>query len=285
MKDNFDLKKFLTENKAFEQFNPFLAESKDKEKSMRDKIREMILAELELDVNDTTSAYDPVDEAFNIFKNKEKVNYKTVIAKLMSDNKDIVEKIQAASTPQEKATIAKESGLLEKALKAFLAIRNVDSDVTGNMNEFKRVLFGDTRSFMQKLAAGSSASVYENTDYADYDEEEDLGDDEYSYFSHFNDLEDTPVGDYEDYYYEEDEELDEAKKDDEETVDDVEVTDTEEFQPDAEMDPTAGLAGDEKEIMTNLETALEFAKQKGDEKLVDQIGNTITFFTRQYIVK
>ena len=276
MKDNFDLKKFLKENKSFEQFNPFLAESKDKEKSMRDKIREMILAELELDVNDTTSAYDPVYEAFNIFKNKEKVNYKTVIAKLMGDNRDIVEKIQAASTPQEKATIAKESGLLEKALKAFLAIRNVDSDVTGNMNEFKRVLFGDTRSFMQKLAAGSSASVYENVDYADYDEEEDLGDDEYSYFSHFNDLEDTPV-DYE-------EEIDEAKKD-EETVDDVEVTDTEEFQPDAEMDPTAGLAGDEKEIMTNLETALEFAKQKGDEKLVDQIGNTITFFTRQYIVK
>jgi len=276
MKDNFDLKKFLKENKTFEQFNPFLAESKYKEKSMRDKIREMILAELDLDVNDTTSAYDPVDEAFNIFKNKEKVNYKTVIAKLMSDNKDIVEKIQSASTPQEKATIAKESGLLEKALKAFLAIRNVDSDVTGNMNEFKRVLFGDTRSFMQKLAAGSTASVYENTDYADYDEEEDLGDDEYSYFSHFNDLEDTPV-DYE-------EEIDEAKKD-EETVDDVEVTDTEEFQPDAEMDTTANLSGDEKEIMTNLETALEFAKQKGDEKLVDQIGNTITFFTRQYIVK
>lgn len=276
MKDNFDLKKFLKENKTFEQFNPFLAESKDKEKSMRDKIREMILAELELDVNDTTSAYDPVYEAFNIFKSKDKVNYKTVIAKLMGDNRDIVEKIQAASTPQEKATIAKESGLLEKALKAFLAIRNVDSDVTGNMNEFKRVLFGDTRSFMQKLAAGSSASVYENVDYADYDEEEDLGDDEYSYFSHFNDLEDTPV-DYE-------EELDEAKKD-EETVEDIEVTDTEEFQSDAEMDPTADLSGDEKEIMANLETALEFAKQKGDEKLIDQIGNTITFFTRQYIVK
>ena len=176
MKDNFDLKKFLKENKTFEQFNPFLAESKDKEKSMRDKIREMILAELELDVNDTTSAYDPVDEAFSIFKSKDKVNYKTVIAKLLSDNKDTVEKIQAASTPQEKATIAKESGLLEKALKAFLAIRNIDSDVTGNMNEFKRVLFGDTRSLMQKLAAGSTASVYENTDYADYDEEEQEGD-------------------------------------------------------------------------------------------------------------
>ena len=67
MKDNFDLTKFLKENKVFEQFNPFLTESKDKEKMMRDKIREMILSEL--DINDTTDAYDPVEEAFNIFKN------------------------------------------------------------------------------------------------------------------------------------------------------------------------------------------------------------------------
>lgn len=270
MKDNFDLKKFLKENKAFEQFNPFLAESEDKEKAMRDKIREYILSELAEnmpndydyeeediygDYDDDESGYfshmkdledssmeDELDEAFSIFGKKDKVNYKTVIAQLMGDNKDIVAKIQAASTPQEKATIAKESGLLEKALKAFLAIRNIDSDVTGNMNEFKRVLFGDTRSFMQKLAAGSTSSVYEAKKDKETDPEE-------------------------------------------ETVEDVEVTDTEEFQPDAEMDTTPELEGDEKEIMNNLETALEFAKQKGDEKLIDQIGNTITFFTRQYIVK
>jgi hypothetical protein len=84
-------------------------------------------------------------------------------------------------------------------------------------------------------------------------------------------------------------ELDEAKKDKpEEEVIDAEVTDTEEFTPDAEMDAeeaTPDLEADEKAIMDNLEQALEFAKTKGDEKLIDQIGNTITFFTRQYIVK
>ena len=84
-------------------------------------------------------------------------------------------------------------------------------------------------------------------------------------------------------------ELDEAKKDKpEEEVVDAEVTDTEEFTPEDEMDtekPTASLDGGEKEIMDSLENALEFAKQKGDDKLIDQIGNTITFFTRQYIVK
>jgi hypothetical protein len=84
------------------------------------------------------------------------------------------------------------------------------------------------------------------------------------------------------------EELEEAKKDKEEEVADVEVTDTEEFTPEDDMgteEPAMDLDGGEKEIMDSLETALEFAKQKGDEKLIDQIGNTITFFTRQYIVK
>ena len=41
----------------------------------------------------------------------------------------------------------------------------------------------------------------------------------------------------------------------------------------------------ESEILTHLNSALEVAKTKGDDKLIDQIGNTITFFTRQYIVK
>lgn len=167
MKDNFDLKQFLTENKVFEQFNPFMAEDartdaeeegyldgeKDEKKSLRDKVREMVLAEL--------------------------------------------------STPE-----------------------NIEDE-----------------------------------DYSDY----------------FFDI-DSP-----------EDELEEAKKDKpEEEVEDVEVTDTEEFTPEDEMDSedtAPDLEADEKAIMDNLEQALEFAKQKGDEKLIDQIGNTITFFTRQYIVK
>ena len=157
MKDNFNLQKYLTENKVFEEFNPFMAEGaddkKDEKKSLRDKVREMVLAEL--------------------------------------------------STPENT----------------------------------------------------------EDEDYSDY----------------FFDI-DSP-----------EDELEEAKKDKkEEEVEDVEVEDTEEFAPEDEMDSeeaTPDLEADEKAIMDNLEQALEFAKQKGDEKLIDQIGNTITFFTRQYIVK
>ena len=45
MKDNFDLKKFLTENKTIENSNPYLKETLN-EGNVRDKIREMIINEL-----------------------------------------------------------------------------------------------------------------------------------------------------------------------------------------------------------------------------------------------
>jgi hypothetical protein len=54
MKDNFDLKKFLTENKTIEKSNPYLKEEmsdsvkedKDIKSALREKIREMIISEL-----------------------------------------------------------------------------------------------------------------------------------------------------------------------------------------------------------------------------------------------
>jgi hypothetical protein len=49
MKDNFDLKKFLVENKTIENSNPFLKENNGKEdekSSLRKKVREMIINEL-----------------------------------------------------------------------------------------------------------------------------------------------------------------------------------------------------------------------------------------------
>jgi hypothetical protein len=47
MKDNFDLKKFLTESKTFENFNPYTSKKEPlNENALRERIREMILAEL-----------------------------------------------------------------------------------------------------------------------------------------------------------------------------------------------------------------------------------------------
>ena len=74
-------------------------------------------------------------------------------------------------------------------------------------------------------------------------------------------------------------------EEDVEIEDDVEVTADEkegiEVTQDAESDVT-GIVGN---VQDNLEAALESARELGDEKLVDQIGNTLTFFTRTHVVK
>lgn len=78
---------------------------------------------------------------------------------------------------------------------------------------------------------------------------------------------------FEGYNYYEDS-MDEAEKD-------ISVDD----EGDIELEePTSELEDEKKDIQSNLTLALDAAKELGDKKLIDQIGNTITFFTRIYIV-
>ena len=92
-------------------------------------------------------------------------------------------------------------------------------------------------------------------------------------------------------------ELDEAKKDKEEpsSEEDVEVTADEEpasEEPSSE-EPAAntsssensGLSDSDQEYLNTLEDLKNKAKEMGDEKLENQIDNTITYFTRQHVVK
>ena len=73
------------------------------------------------------------------------------------------------------------------------------------------------------------------------------------------------------------------QEDEEEVEDEVEV--------DMDMDieePTsapAGLSQDEQEIQDSLKVAYDNAVAIGDEKQADQIGNSITFFTRTHVVE
>jgi hypothetical protein len=61
-----------------------------------------------------------------------------------------------------------------------------------------------------------------------------------------------------------------------EGTEDVEVTDT---MTTAEVDPNV------KSVQDALTQAQAAAEQLGDRKLMDQIGNTITFFTRTHVVE
>lgn len=89
------------------------------------------------------------------------------------------------------------------------------------------------------------------------------------------------MGDMEDM---EDMPLDEAKEDEEEAPAEEEEMDAE-VDVDVEAAPAQGLSAEEQEIQNSLKVAYDNAAAIGDQKLADQIGNSITFFTRTHIVE
>ena len=100
-----------------------------------------------------------------------------------------------------------------------------------------------------------------------------------------DDEEELSMQDIFDAYDDEDFEMsiDEAKKD-EEVDAEVDVA-VEEPAMDAAPDPSQGLSAEEQEIQNSLKIAYDNAAAIGDQKLADQIGNSITFFTRTHIVE
>ena len=86
----------------------------------------------------------------------------------------------------------------------------------------------------------------------------------------------------------------EFMKEDEEVDVDIDVED--EVEVDAEADDIeierkgvkakveVGLSPEEEIVQDSLKAAMDAAQALGSDKLADQIGNTITFFTRQFVV-
>ena len=83
----------------------------------------------------------------------------------------------------------------------------------------------------------------------------------------------------EDHMNEAEDEIESDESEDIETEEEVDVVDTE------DMPEEEDVVTDKGGIMSNLEAAMEKARELGDEKLIDQLGNTITFYTRQHISK
>jgi undecaprenyl pyrophosphate synthase len=110
------------------------------------------------DMMDDDMMEEDLEEIFGLGK-KSKRNFETVIAQLMADNKSTIEAIAQETDPAKKKQMA--DPLLQKAFTEFKKLKadGVDADVIGNMSEFKRELFGDSRSLLQKLAAGTKGSI------------------------------------------------------------------------------------------------------------------------------
>lgn len=93
---------------------------------------------------------------------------------------------------------------------------------------------------------------------------------------------------------EQDEEVDVDVKDEVEADVDVDVED--EVSVDAEGDDInitkksvkadieVGLSPEEELVQDSLEAAMKASQELGNDTLTDQIGNTITYFTRQFVV-
>jgi DNA-binding phage protein len=177
MKDNFDLKKFLKENKSIEKSNPYLKEE------MSDSEKEKVDREVD-------AVRDDLDQ----------------ISKLAKDAGEDAEDIKSA--------------LREKVREMVIA-----------------------------------------------------------------ELEDTPLEEAKEEEVE-DEEV-EVETEEEVEVEDgeeeeIDVTDEETTTEEGEFDAPE-MEGDEGEVLSHLMKALGIAKSMDNEKLIQQLGNTVTFLTRQYI--
>jgi hypothetical protein len=89
--DNFDLKKFLKENKAIENLNPILKKDNLSEINMRDKIKEMILAEFDT-AGDITINSAPKKDLYDIYEgDPENENYSDYFFDIDTPEEDLEE--------------------------------------------------------------------------------------------------------------------------------------------------------------------------------------------------
>jgi len=65
---------------------------------------------------------------------------------------------------------------------------------------------------------------------------------------------------------------------------DAEADDIEIERPGVKTTVDVGLSPEEEVVQDSLKAAMDAANELGNQKLADQIGNTITFFTREFVV-
>lgn len=119
-----------------------------------------LLREIEGMEEEKEPMYESEEELEELFgMGKKGKSYKTVIAKLLADNDDAVKALAAETDPAKKKALA--DPLLRKAFAEFGKLQNENpaEKVIDNMNEFKREILGDSRSLLQKLAAGTGSQV------------------------------------------------------------------------------------------------------------------------------
>jgi len=290
MKDNFDLKKYLKDNKVIEKSNKYVAaalneeeakkETPKKEKieenvDLKEKIREMVLAELSEDAE--LDEYGKLEEDISDMSKSEFMDLANKAKEeLLDETQNMDEAAQLNEvlfdlfTPETLSTVwdiaqMGGSGVTRNATMGEMGylfgwLAQVTGLGLGAGVAINKVVKGlkSAGSRLYKSLVGSKEMGEKAAELADLKKKAEKA---------------NIVTEAED-----DVETDESE--DVETEEEVEVVDTEDMPEEGEE-----VVADTGGIMSNLEAVIEKARELGDEKLIDQIGNTITFYTRQYISK
>ena len=275
MKDQFDLKKFLTENKTIENSNPFLKEAKEKEEKFdKSKIEKAIKAVLKKE-GGAAGLKPLVDAAKKL--GAEKKDLMGILKKMKSVEKhrhgDYILKEEEMSD-SEKEKVDREVDAVRDDLDQ---ISKLAKDAGEDAEDIKS-------SLKERIREMIISELSEDTEL-----EEDGFDPEG--FGDMNYRGETT------YMEEGEESLEEAKEDEEEveaeeTEDEGEAEEEISAEEETEEKPETGgglediaadMEGNEGDLMDNLISALKISKAMDNEKLTTQIGNTLKFFVGEYI--
>ena len=246
MKDNFDLKKFLTENKTIENSNPFLKEAKEKKEKF-DKIKLEKAIKSVLKKEGGAAGLKPLVVAAKKL-GAEKKDLMGVLKKMKSVEKhrhgDYILKEEEMSD-SEKEKVDREVDAVRDDLDQ---ISKLAKDAGEDAEDIKSSLKERIREMII-----NELSEEESLEEAKEDEEEEIETDE---------SEDTEEI--------EDEAPEEETEEEPETGGGIE-------------DIAADMEGDEGDLMDHLISALKVSKAMDNDKLTTQIGNTLKFFVGEYI--
>ena len=277
MKDQFDLKKFLTENKTIENSNPYLKEAKEKkEKFDKSKLEKAIKSILKKE-GGAAGLKPLVDAAKKL--GAEKKDLMGVLKKMSSVEKhrhgDYILKEEEMSD-SEKEKVDKEVDAVRDDLDQ---ISKLAKDAGEDAEDIKSSLKERIREMI----------ISELSEEMDPENEMDA-DEEAEYAEAFASM---PFEESLEEAKEDDEEVEaEETKDDDEGEAEEEISSEEETEETEEVDTETGgglediaadMEGDEGDLMDHLISALKVSKAMDNEKLTTQIGNTLKFFVGEYI--
>ena len=254
MKDQFDLKKFLTENKTIENSNPFLKEEKEEKKLS--KKEEKSLKKISKQLKKSVKAHGVQAKTIDKALKEEEMSdaEETEIRKDVDAVRDDLDQI---------SKLAKDAGEDAEDIKSTLKeriremiINELSEDTELEEDGFDPEGFGDMNyrgetTYMEE-GEESLEEAKEDEEEIETDESEDEG------------------------------EAEEEISAEEETEETEETTEEPETGGGLE-DIAADMEGDEGDLMDHLISALKVSKAMDNEKLTTQIGNTLKFFVGEYI--